>query len=225
MIQVTPTFALWVFVAILVISGVLAWWMKNYHTYDIGAFHTFISILMGLGVFVTFMFYFAIVSEQQDQKEVSSIQTLAEINTQLVNSVIKESNKAALIVPHFIISINPLTSQGLTASPDPVNAQTVVTKTTLSYRIFSVWQDIMITDFILTKYDQLSYLCNFLQRANSKELYQYWQAMRIDFNPETQRFGDLLFEYGLPITIQQPDSYLSQAKKLIKDPRFIELFN
>ena len=64
---------------------------------------------------------------------------------------------------------------------------------------------------------------NFLQRANSSQLYDQWTASRLDFASNTQTFGDLLFQYGLPITMQTPANYEMVAQQLMADPAYQKL--
>lgn len=216
-------FALGVFVIILVISAIVAWQMRNYKNYDQGSFHTFISILMGLGVFVTFMFYYAIVEEQQEQRTLASVQQLSTLNASLINSILKEINNATPFVPNFVASVNPLTMTK-TSIPDLTTPEAISYKTTLAYRIFAVWQDNVVTQKFLGTYDSIAYLCNFLQRANSKELFEIWTRIHIDFSTTTQNFGNLLFEYGLPIAVQQSRMYEDAANALSQDPRYQQIF-
>jgi hypothetical protein len=223
---VTPTIALGLFVVILIIAGILAWYMNDYASYDKGSFHTFIAILAGLGVFVTFMFYFSVIELQQQQQELATIQELARVNDSLLNSVLNEMKTASEIIPNFVLSITPLTNTvcSSNAPPDPVSPQTCTEKMVLSYRIFSVWQDVIVSDRFLTM-DPISYVANFLQRANSPQLEEQWSVNKLNFSSETQEFGDLLFKYGLPITNQTPAEYISTAQTLLNDPKYLSIFN
>lgn len=223
--MITPNFALVVFIIILVVSGVIAWYSDNYAEYDKGSFHTFIAILAGLGVFVTFMFYYAIFDLQQQQQVLASIQELARINDSVLNSVLDEIREASSIIPNFVLSITPLTNTVCeSAAPDdPVNPQTCTEKMVLSYRIFSLWQDVIVSDKFLTM-EPISYIANFLQRANSSQLEQEWTVNKLNFSSETQAFGDLLFQYGLPITNQTPAEYIAAAQKLMSDPQYMTIF-
>jgi len=237
---VTPAVAIIVFVAILVVSAVIAWWMGLYSTYDKGSFHTFIAILTGLGVFVTFMFYYNLVELQAQQQKLDSIQELSRINNTVLSSLLKDINDSVAVIPNFVLSITPLTNavccdggfagpsgtKGgnciIPLSPDPVTAVACTQKMVLSYRIFGLWQD-----FIMSKahipVNGMPYVSNFLQRANSQELYDQWTASRLDFANNTQIFGDLLFRYGLPITEQTPAIYETTAEKLLADPAYQKL--
>ncbi|CAH6418462.1 Hypothetical protein HVR_LOCUS164 [uncultured virus] len=217
--------ALILFAIIVLIAAVIAWYMKDYNQYDKGSFHTFISILIGLGIFVTFMFYYNLIQLQQQQQTLAAIQELSRINDSLLNSVLDEIKQASETIPNFVLSITPLTNTICmsTASEDPVNPQTCTEKMVLSFRIFSLWQDVIVSDRFINL-DPASYIANFLQRANSQQLYQEWTVNRLNFRPDTQAFGDLLFEYALPITDQVPASYVNAAQKLIDHPRYKEIF-
>lgn len=212
------------FAIILIISGIAAWWMGGYSNYDKGSFHTFISILMGLGIFVTFMFYYNIVQVQNAQQEFAAIQEASRISDSILNNILDEIRIAGRIIPNFVTSITPLTSKiccGETCSveKDEIRAETCTERMVLSYRIFSLWQDVIET----TRYaniDLLACVSNFLQRANSNQLYEEWLVNRLNFGNRTQRFGDILFTYGLQITIQTPEEYTSVANKVLSDPNF-----
>jgi hypothetical protein len=233
MVLLSANIALIIFATILVISAVIAWKMNTYEYYDKSTFHTFISILAGLGVFVTFMFYYNIVVLQNDQQTFATVSELARINDSVINSLLIDMQKSSVIIPNFILSITPLTNtvccNGITGTceipvePDPVNPQTCTEKMALSYRIFNLWQDIVLS-YDLMNYDILGYITNFLQRANSSQLFEQWYVGKINFEAKTQQLGDLLFEYGLPITIQTPEEYVKVANNLIADPRFNEIF-
>ena len=54
-------------------------------TYDKGSFHTFIAVLTGLGVFITFMFYYNLVELQAQQQKLASIQELSRINNTVLS--------------------------------------------------------------------------------------------------------------------------------------------
>ena len=240
---VTPNIAIAIFLFILIISGIIAWRNDNYGNYDVGKFHTFIAILGGLGVFVTFMFYYNIVGLQQQQQTLAAIQEVSRIDDSLINSVLSEMQSVSNVVPNFVNSLNPLTNTvccnnqncsevcqdgqcSILADKDAIDnisVETCTTKMVLSYRIFALWQDIIPSNKYVN-FNAVSYISNFLQRANSPQLYKQWIAAKIDFNQNTQIFGDLLFEYGLPITDQTPDEYERVANLLISDSRFKAIF-
>lgn len=243
MLLVSGNLALLIFALILIVSGLLAWWIGTYSDYDSSRFHTFIAILAGLGVFITFLFYYNILLLQSQQQELAALEDLTRLNDSVLTNMLAEINNASQTIPNFVLSVTPLTNTvccqegdtgttGGTGSTgtscvipvttDPTTPQTCTQKMVLSYRIFSTWQDVMTSTQVL-HHDPVSYVSNFLQRANSSQLYTQWTVTKIDFYPQTQRFGDLLFEYGLPITTQTPQEYTTTANKLVADSRFQSL--
>lgn len=225
---VTPNIAILIFLVILVISGILAWTMGGYDKYDKGALHTFISILVGLGIFVTFMFYYNLVKLQNDQQEFAAVQETSRISDNILNSVLKEIKAANPIIPSFVDSITPLTSklccETCIITEDPVNTETCTERMVLSYRLFSVWQDV-ISSSAYSNIDLPSYISNFLQRANSKQLHEQWLVNKLNFNNKTQQLGDILFTYALPITVQTPEEYINVTQKVLDDPNFKNIFD
>jgi hypothetical protein len=243
MALISENMALLIFAAVVIAAALLAWWFGSHTDYEAGVFHTFIAILAGFAIFVTFLFYYNIIILQNQQQVLAGIQEAARINDSVLNSVLDEIDQAASIIPNFVISITPLTNAvccsntGFTGSTgatgptgcnipvdqDPVNPQTCTEKMTLSYRIFSLWQDIIMSNS-LRPINQSTFVVNFLQRANSQQLYVQWTASRLNFNEDTQTFGDLLFEYGLPITVQTPQEYITVSQAVMADPRFQTIF-
>lgn len=235
MVLVNENIALVIFGVILLVSAAVAWYMGTYSYYDSGRFHTFIAVLAGLGVFVTFMFYYNVLILQNQQQEIAALDELARVNTAVLGSVLNEIKAASTIIPNFTLSITPLANTACCAGstgggtgtcvipvdPDPVNPQTCTEKFVLSFRIFSLWQDVILSSKFISS--PLGYVSSFLQFANSSQLYSQWQVSYIDFTSKTQTFGNLLFEYGLPITVQTSETYQTAAETLINDPRFQSL--
>jgi hypothetical protein len=205
---------------------IIAWYMQHYHAYDKSGFHTFIAILTGLGVFVTFMFYYNVVELQNQQQQLAALQELTRINDGLQNNVLKGIMVASNTIPYFVLSITPLNAASCCGScilePDPVTPQTCTEKMTLSYKIFSLWQDVLVSNKFIS-FDPVTYITGFLEQANSQLLFEQWVLVRNTFTPRTQTFGDLLFKYGLPITIQTPETYAHAAVLLMADPVFSTL--
>ena len=221
MIVVNQNTALLLFAIIIIISIILAWYMKNFDAYDKSPFHSFIAILGGLGVFVTFLFYYALMVTSFENQNLTNAQENLQINK--LNTVFEEIKQSSEIIPYFILSITPLTSPSnyLSSDVDTINPKTYAAKISLSFKIFALWEDVVISH----KNDHLSYITKILQRANSKQLYEQWTLTKLNFTTNTQIYGDLLFEYGLSICEQIPLSYITVGKKLIEDPRYIKIFD
>ena len=225
MVLVSPNIVLLIFIIIIIVSALIAWWMKNYANYDKGAFHTFISILTGFGILLVLLFYYNVIVIQAQQQELASIQEISRVNNNVLNGILDGIKNASTIIPNFVLSITPLTNTICVSSapPDPVTPQTCTEKMVLSYRIFSLWNDVIVSNNFIG-ICPVAFISNFLQRANSTQLYDEWQVNRLNFITSTQQFGDLLFDYGLQITNQTADEYTSAAQKLIVDPRYIKIF-
>lgn len=188
------------------------------HNYDQSRVFVFMSVLAGLGVIITFFFYYGVVELNEEQHRLNVVQETARISNILVEELMWEIVEAGKIVPNFAASVTPLQIYSH-MTPDPETTDADFAKLFLSYKIFSVWQDLLIADEF-TANEPLAYITSFLQRANSRPLFYEWIKHKIDFNSHTQKFGDLLFEYALPITDQRPDIYVDTAKKFLADPRY-----
>lgn len=236
MVLISSTWAILIIVIIVAIAILVAWWQQTYERYDRDSFHTFISVLAGLGVFVTFLFYYNLIQLQEQQQELVAIQELSGLADNTVNGMLNAMNTASTIIPSFVMSLTPLTNTicypgsldagvcTVTPADDPTTPQTCTEKMTLSYRIFSLWQDTLFANKYIES-TQTAYITNFLQRANSQALYQQWLISQINFNPRTQTFGNLLFTYGLPITDQTPAAYTTAATQLMQDPQYQSLWS
>lgn len=229
---VSSSAAIWIFIAILVISAFIAYSMPNYEYFDKTRFHSFIVILTGLGIVIVFMFYYNVVSLQSQQQDLAELDEIAHVNDVVLNGILTSLIEASASVPSFVSSLTPLTNTACCSGTgcnyipesDPINVQNCTIKATLSYRIFNSWQTVILENGFLHN-DALGYVSNFLQKANSGQLYEQWKVSRLNFIPDCQQFGDLLFLYGLPITNQIPESYIQAAEQLIADPRYAAIFN
>jgi hypothetical protein len=222
MALLSENFALFIFIIILISALIISIYMQNYKTFDRSWVHTFIVVLIGLGIFITFLFYYNVVALQNQEQQLAIVQELSRMNESALNSVLNSIKESSLIIPYFVKSISPLINYN-TINPDEENAQTITQRSNLSYRIFSLWQDSIWSDRLIDV-DQTPYITNFLQRANSQLLFREWLINRINFCSKTQRLGDLLFEYGLPIKKQIPESYVLAAQNLMKDSRYVGIF-
>lgn len=221
MFVINQNTALIIFIIIIIISLIIAWSMENYSSYDVGWIHTFISVLVGLGIFVTFMFYYATVTLSTKQNELNNIDEVSRVNMILLNSVFEEIKESSDIIPGFISSLDPLYDK-INHISDELNTKTYTRKLVLSSKIFSLWEAILISHKILEN-EHFSYITEFLQRANSKQLHEQWIATKLNYNKDTQIYGDLLFEYGLIISHQTSNSYVKAAEKFIQDPRYLTI--
>ena len=284
---VNPSFAVAVFVTIVIIAIIIAW-VSNPEYFEETKIRVFIICLAGLGIVLTFLFYYSILTLEQEQQNLTRLQQTTILGEDLLNGVLIEIEKSVPIIPDFALSLlplqnncqltldanrenqiidqvyqvtrdknltRPLTSHKLhdlysthhskhhhltapstcaamagkateyklgelqanVTAPDPCSPEAIVRRVVLSTRIFSVWQQVSLYGDTID-ITPLAYVTNFLQRANSRQLFGMWQTMKINFNEETQEFGDLLFCYGLQITEQTPEAYVAAAKALLANP-------
>jgi hypothetical protein len=223
---ISENLAIIVFLTIIITAVIISWYFHTFEAFNEHRLHTFIMVFGGLGVIITFLFYYNVLVLQSQQQASNQADIVARLNTSIFNNLLDAMNEAAIVAPQFILSLTPLTNPtccGITNIPKECNPVACTKTMTLSYRIFSLWQDyIHIHDLIVI--DEQSYICNFLQRANSSLLYEQWLVSKLNFDSDTQTFGDLLFTYGLPITLQVPKSYEDAAQMLLQDPIYKNLF-
>jgi hypothetical protein len=220
-----------IFIVLIVGAAIISFAYRSYIKYDKGSIHIFFSILTGLGVIVTFMFYYNLVELQWQQQQLIELQEANRIDTSLSENVLKEIKKASLIIPNFIHSLHPLTNtlcnDGVTSclvslAEDPTTVETHTLKMIVSCNIFSSWKDMITTNKVISLSPK-AYVADFLQKASSKQLYAQWMVAKINYNTHVQQFGDLLFEYASNIIEQTPNAYEKAAETLVLDPRFTSI--
>lgn len=217
---VTPATAILVFIGVLIVSLLIAGFC-NPGKFDTTRTKIFITCLAGFGVIITFLFYYSIVSLQQAQQRYAIIDMTSGINKLLLKGIVEDMHAASTKVPYFTSSLFPLICHScIEKDPDTVENKLLIFK--LSYQLFSLWQELIIA-MPFVDIDPASFLSNFLQRANSPHLYEQWQKTKIDFNKETQDFGDLLFHYSLPIKEKTTKIYVDTACQILKDPIYINI--
>ncbi|MFK5970422.1 MAG: hypothetical protein QM487_09920 [Candidatus Marithrix sp.] len=220
--KITPWVALIVFALIIVFSVVIAFYMQSYQNFDKSRIRVFTATLAGLGIIVTMLFYYSIVSVQQQQQQLTTIQETARIFNDVNNTILNEIKESSEFIPNFTNSILPLIICDVIPEPDHDTSINCTRKYILSYKIFTVWQDVGLSEFFI-QVEPEAYISGFLQQANSAQLFEQWKVINLNFNNKTKRLGALLFEYALPIEEQTKEEYIKTANKLIKDPRFSEI--
>lgn len=205
-------------VGIAVLALLATLYYVSFNSFDSSGFHIFISVFSGFGILITFLFYYNLVELQQEQQEIVSIQQDGSLSSSIRISLADSIVSASPIIPNFVSSIMPL---NMTKSTERDNDSQTATshKVVISQKIFSIWKDYLSLDAYIV-HDPESYLCGFLQWANSKQLYEQWMVGKIDFSCNVRSFGDLLFAYGLPITEQTPEEYERVAKEFVNSEEY-----
>ena len=228
---VTPIMAIIILISIIIISLFISLSIKP-NNFDHSRTRVFITSLASLGIFVTFLFYYSVVDIQQ--KKQAKIQETSKITDNIQNSFILNIEKYYNQIPQFTSTLLPLLdlkkfNQNLKEIKNSRNhienvENNQVIKYVLSYQIFSLWQDMIISDEFIA-IDHNSLISGALQRANSKPLYDYWEIIKIDFSEKVQNFGELLFRFSSEINEQTPEAYEKKANELIHSKEYRKLFN
>ena len=141
-----------------------------------------------------------------------------------MKGIVDQLNVCGNKIPYFTMTLFPLITYNETVPPDIDNIENNLLKFKISYKIFSLWQEVLLSlPFI--DLDHISFICNFLQKASSKELYKQWLLCKLDFNIKTQQFGDLLFKYALNIQCHTSDVYINVSNQLLKDSEYITVIS
>lgn len=208
----STTTGIWVLAGIAVLALLATFFFATYKSFDTSKFHIFITVFSGFGILITFLFYYNLVELQQEQQDIVSIQQDGSLSSSIRIALADTIVKASPYIPLFIASIMPLINYQ--PGIDSKEAKATSYKVVISQKIFSIWKDYLTLDAYIV-HDPQSYVCGFLQWANSKYLYEQWLVGRIDFSCNVNAFGDLLFQYALPIVEQTPEEYERVANEFV----------
>ena len=218
---INPILAIAVFVIIIIIALLIARSKKSYKNFNRSTIHSFVVILGGLGIFVSFMFYYNVVEIQNKQQKAINSQELSRINTN-VSSIL--GDKYIKSIPIFVYSINPLLKKKVNL--DHLNIENshiqMFKKHSLSQIIFNSWDDFRSSKRLST-YDEIGVINTFLQKCDSAELLEEWEIQKYNFDNKTQMLGNMMFFRGQTILNKTSDSYFYEAKKLVKNQEYINL--
>lgn len=221
MVLISESYALYIMVGIVIASGVVAWYMGTFPKYDRGSFHVFISVLTGLGIFVTFLFYYNLVQLQNSDQITTAIDNVANLDSAIRDNVVQYMEKYSTVIPVYISTIDPLSHAPKMEGADPVTTATCAARYSLSYRIFTVWQQYISNSKSIS--DNSGYICNFLQRARSRFLRQDWEKNKIEFGRRTREMGDYLFEKAATVEEETTEAFSRTADEISRDPSFMRI--
>lgn len=210
--QVTPIVAVIIIAIILIVAVLLAIFIK-YDNYQQSRIYVFINTLAGLGIIMTFLFYYSIVSLQEIEQKLFVVNETSQVSTSLADGLLKQINDSTPLAPHFTSSLLPLNPLGPITSPI-IDSPVLVS--TLSTRIFLTWQQILISSsFVMI--EPVSYITMSLQFCSSATLKDQWNVQYINLGSDTQHLGDLLFQYSSQVTENTPSAYQYAAKQLLNE--------
>lgn len=227
---VTTQIAVAVFLLVVFMSISAALW-QNPETYDVSRIHTFMVVFVALGTIITFLFYYSLVEIQEQTQRLTLVHELRNVNINIHDKLYPNILRSSKIIPRFIISLYPLVNWNKVCKHETTeNSHTedtvecIMEKYTISNYIFMIWQDVIRTSEY-TSYDMGGYITQFLEYASSKQLYDIWVIVKINYDCHTQIFGDLLFEYVCEYQPKTLHDYTNIAKLLVKDKRYTDIVN
>lgn len=196
----------------------------SYANYERSSYRTFIEVSNGFAFLIFFLvLYYAIFISEQQQR-LAELNLTNSIYSSQYNAVLDEANAASKIIPNFAQgSVLPATRIA-TDAPDPDTPEANMQKYVLTMKMVQLWQTVLLnTDF--SSINQEAFITRSIQRTWSKDIYEVWTLYKDGFNPITQKYVDLLFEYGMAVPVDQrtPEGFQEAAKLLQQDPRWEEI--
>lgn len=218
---ISPFVALGVFVIVLLVALLISGFTNPVH-FDHTRTKIFLYCLTSMGVVITFLFYYSVVQLQASQQRVVILQMTSNITKMLTKEIHDQIYKVSKKVPNFVMSLYPLQNNHCIVEKDIINTETCMIKFKISYKIFLLWQELLLCLPFLD-IEPTSYICICLQNAHSNQLKEQWEISKCDLNCNTRAFGDLLFFYAGKIKKQTPDNYTKMVKKMQKNKAFMSL--
>lgn len=219
MTLITPGFTILLFIIIFFVAAFIAY-RHNPATYDTGSLRIFLACFTAFGLFMTLLFYYSVVELQQLQQQLNFVDESSRVSTQLAQELLPAYTTTQAVAPGFVASLLPL--QFNSYSPDTKTPAVTLARQVLAYQIFDNWQQTLLSiDFL--RLERRAHLAFFLQQAHSPLLQEEWQLNSLNFNGQTQVFGDLLFEYSEGVA-GTPEAYTNAANALANDSRYLRLF-
>ena len=213
-----------VIVVIIIIAVFIAGFSHTPNTYEESKFKVFLTVLAGLGVFVTFFFYYNVVELQYQQQTSITYDNINHLNDNIAQLYMKGIDGSWEIIPKFIASIIPtmFSEDDLNSLEDEDSEKATLHKYLVSQKVFFLWRDYISYYVYIIKGNNniLAYLTMFLQRAHSKYLQEIWEVSKNEYNSNVIILGDLLFEYAKDV---EDGDYKKIACKLVNDKKYINL--
>lgn len=214
--------AIVVFIIIVVIAGVISWWIGAGLDYDQSYTKTFISVLMCAIAIVLLLYYYNVITLQKKTDLADELTNLQDTSETAISDVVDTLMEANEVVPHFVSSLYPIHfTMEKRPQADPDHHHAIITKIFVSKKIFYGWQAVVHTGY---RGRGSSFIAYFLQQAHSELLAEQWKLLKINYSAHTQKLGDLLFHYSSTITDNTVEAYQNTAETMRNDPLFAEAF-
>lgn len=221
---VTPGIALAVFLGILILSLLIAGFC-NPLKFDQTRTKIFLICLAPLGIFVTFLFYYALVRIQIIDQRQNVVNMTSELRKNILTQVMDVLHDSHHQIPHFVASLFPLVpchTTGKHMEEDPDTPENNLLKHQISYKLFHLLEGFIIAAPFIDV-DLESFIIHFLQRFSSHQLYTQWQLCKLDFNAKTRQVAEMLFNTAMKMNNHDCDTFECAARCLSKDTTFIKL--
>lgn len=214
--------AIVVFVVIVVIAGVISWWIGAGMNYDQSYTKTFVSVLMCAIAIVLLLYYYNVLTLQAKNDLADELTNFQDASETAISDVVETLQNANPIIPHFVSSLYPIHFPlSRRPPPDPSEYMCDITRIFVSEKIFYSWQAVVNTGYCERGSHFIAF---FLQQAHSELLAQEWKILRLNYSCHTQMLGDLLFYYSSLIVDNNVEQYHKVAQQLTSDPKYVEAF-
>ena len=223
MAGVTPQIAIAVLIVVIIIAVWITWSVEPC-AFKGSRSAILLRALAGLSLFITFLFYYSVVSLQQQEQRLAVLSTTQTVTLELVNELNAEIQIASATIPNFAFSLTPLLpcSQAYTLIPDTCSATNCMETKNLSDKIFQIWA-LTVLSYAFIAIQPLALITAYLQLAHSQYLLEKWYMARLNYDQSTQEYVGLLFVYGIPVTEQTPEAYQVAAQAMLNDPRYKQI--
>jgi len=160
-------------------------------TYGKSRAKVFLLILSGLSIFITFLFYYAVVRLQHQEQKLSVIEKTFDLHQALNTDLPTSIQAARLAAPAFVQSLHPFIPNNL-SEQDP-DLDDPLTVDLLAKKIFTIWEQVALTQDFLDL-DHAAFGFQMLQYARSPRLFTVWNHhLKQSVSKEAQQYGDLIF--------------------------------
>lgn len=206
-----------IIIVLIVIIAIVISAFSHGTNYDSSKVKIFIAVLTGLGIFVTFFFYYNVVALQYQQQSIMYYDRVQVLDESFIDSYLKSVEEYKDQCPEIINQMYPCQKWNLQGKDDKV------LQFTLATRAYILWKDyVQYHEYVEQTGNAESYVCIFLQQCNSSILADIWKDSKYNYSDTCIKFSELLFEYT-PKT-EDINDYINASKKLVSDPRYNGLF-
>lgn len=205
-------------IVIIFIAIAVSFFTKSPKSYDKSRMKIFVTILAGLGIFITFFFYYNVVELQYDQQKMMIYDRLESIDNTLVDKFLDVSKQNSS--SDFVRSLFPIQFPGLESGDDSDE----FLKLYVSNIVFQSWKDFLnYYPYVVKKSNERGFLIEFLQRAQSQNLEVIWYDLKISHSEHVREFGDIIFRFSKEILTATGDEFERVAGKFLEDPEYRDL--